>query len=146
MITTRHLRKLANQGDADAQFRLGYRFAFARKRERVAWSEAARAWTAAAAQEHPRAEFYLATCYDLGRGVRKDLSKAMRLYRSAAEKGHATDRGMGPFGIKSPAFLPDYTDGTKFTIPKVQPNGPANGSQPIRSETNGTSSAAGFRR
>ena len=29
---------------------------------------------------------------------------------------------------------------------KVEPDGPANGSQPIRSETNSTSSAAGFRR
>ena len=88
MITTRHLRNLARGGDADAQFRLGYRLAFARQRVRPAWSEAARWWTSAAAQEHQRAQFYLATCYDLGRGVRKNFSKAMRLYRSAAEKGH----------------------------------------------------------
>jgi hypothetical protein len=34
----------------------------------------------------------------------------------------------------------------KMPQPKTEPDGPANGSQPIRSETNRTSSAAGSRR
>src|SRR5665811_1486442 len=99
MITTRHLRNLARQGDADAQFRLGYRLAFARQRVRPAWSAAARWWASAAAQEHPRAQFYLATCYDAGHGVRKDLTKAMMLYRSAAENGHVVAQCNLAFGF-----------------------------------------------
>jgi hypothetical protein len=67
-------------------------------------------------------------------------------YSEDQRRMYYTDRGMGPFGIKSPSFPPDYTDGGTFTIPKVQPDGPANGSQPIRPETNRTPSAAGSRR
>jgi TPR repeat protein len=88
MITTYHLRQLAGEGDSDAQFRLAYRLAFGRRRVSSAWSRAARWWALAAAQGHPRAQFYLGTCYDQGRGVRKNLVKAMRLYRSAGDQGH----------------------------------------------------------
>ena len=34
MVTTRALSKLAASGDADAQFRLGYRFAFCKDKRR----------------------------------------------------------------------------------------------------------------
>ena len=84
MITTYHLRQLAGKGDPDAQFRLAYRLVFGRRRVGSAWSRAARWWTLAAAQGHPRAQFYLGTCYDQGRGVAKNLVKAMRLDRSRA--------------------------------------------------------------
>lgn len=35
METTAYLRKLANQGNADAQFRIGYRLAFGKKKPKT---------------------------------------------------------------------------------------------------------------
>lgn len=88
METTAVLVKRAASGDAAAQFRLGYRFAFCRDAGRRDWSQAFAFWRAAARQGHARAEFFLATCYDFGRGVRKNLRQAMQCYRRAAEAGH----------------------------------------------------------
>lgn len=52
--------------------------------------EAAVMWYQAAAEQHSNAEAqaYMALCYELGDGVEEDLSKALELYRSAAEQGH----------------------------------------------------------
>jgi TPR repeat protein len=45
-------------------------------------------WKAAAEAGRAEAEFDLGLLYAEGLGVRRDLSEAMRLYRSAAEKGN----------------------------------------------------------
>ena len=59
MVTTKALSKLAASGDADAQFRLGYRFAFSRDKRRRNLERAFDIWKAAAEQGHLRARFYL---------------------------------------------------------------------------------------
>ena len=62
------LSKLAGSGDADAQFRLGYRSAFCKdKRPAENLKRAFSMWKAAAEQGHVRARFYLGTCYDFGK-------------------------------------------------------------------------------
>ena len=88
MITTQRLRQLAGKGDPDAQFRLGYRLAFGRRRVGSAWSRAVRWWTLAAAQGHPRAQFNLGLCYLNGAGVRKNLRLAKLWLGRAASGGH----------------------------------------------------------
>ena len=59
MITTTALLRLAARGDADAQFRLGYRFAFCKDKRRRTVKRAFSMWKAAAEQGHVRARFYL---------------------------------------------------------------------------------------
>src|SRR5262245_36439526 len=89
METTRVLQQRAKVGDADALFRLGYRLAFGKKRPRPTdWGVVFELWQRAAALNHRRAQFYLGTCYDSGRGVTQDLGQAMRWYRAAAENGY----------------------------------------------------------
>ena len=75
MVTTRALWKLAASGDADAQFRLGYRFAFCKDKRRRNLKRAFSMWKAAAEQGHLRARFYLGTCYDFGSGTRRSLAR-----------------------------------------------------------------------
>src|SRR4051812_28958861 len=88
METTKALSDLARRGDPDAQFRLGYRLTFCRDLGRRDPPKAFALWKAAAGQGHVRARFYLATCYDLGRGTRKDARLAMHWYQQAAVAGH----------------------------------------------------------
>src|SRR5436305_1724767 len=89
METTVTLTKRALKGDADASFRLGYRVAFGRNRNRPTnWADAVRLWKQAARAGHGRAQFYLGTCYDLGRGVAKNVPMALKWYQRAAEHGH----------------------------------------------------------
>ncbi|KAI4888101.1 hypothetical protein NFI96_018444 [Prochilodus magdalenae] len=43
---------------------------------------------ASAQQDYSKAQFNVGVCYERGRGVAKDLSKALQYYRRAAEAGH----------------------------------------------------------
>ena len=88
MVTTRTLSKLAANGDSDAQFRLGYRFAFCKDRRRRNLKRAFSLWKAAAEQGHVRARFYLGTCYDFGSGIRRNARRSMFWYRQAAMANH----------------------------------------------------------
>jgi uncharacterized protein len=88
VVTTRALSKLAANGDSDAQFRLGYRFAFCKDKRRRNLKRAFSMWKAAAEQGHVRARFYLGTCYDFGSGIRRNARRATFWYRQAAMASH----------------------------------------------------------
>ena len=92
MITTTALLKLAASGDADAQFRSGYRFAFCHDKRRRNLKQAFSMWKAAAEQGHVRARFYLGTCYDFGSGIRRNVKRAMFWYHQAALAHHDVAR------------------------------------------------------
>jgi TPR repeat protein len=77
MITTKARSKLVASGDADAQFRSGYRFAFCDDKRRRNLKRPFIMWKAAAEQGHVRARFYLGTCYDFGSGTRRNSKRAM---------------------------------------------------------------------
>jgi hypothetical protein len=48
-------------------------------------------------------------------------------YSENLKQMYYADRGMGPFGIKSPTLPPGYIDGTTFKVPMVQTSDPVNG-------------------
>ncbi len=78
------IRKLADKGDAPAQF------VIARFAESATNYPMAIYWFLKAADKgNPPAQFSLATLYLTGRGVPKDQSVAVGWYRKAAEKGLA---------------------------------------------------------
>ena len=81
----------AEQGDVDAQFRLGERKMYAEGRE--VWQddeEAVKWFRLAAKQENADAQYNLGWMYFKGRGVRQDDEEAVKWYRLAAEQGHAS--------------------------------------------------------
>lgn len=80
------LRKAAEQGDAEAQFSLGFMYTGGLgvpqdDAQAITW------YRKAADQELADAQFYLGLMYDEGRGVPQDFVKAYKWYRKAAEQG-----------------------------------------------------------
>ncbi len=81
-------RKAAEQGDADAQYSLGFMY---RKGEGVPKdAQHGAAWIKKAAeQRHAYAQYSLGFMYKEGEGVSKDAQQAVAWFRKAAEQGHA---------------------------------------------------------
>ena len=80
-------KQLAEQGDADAQNRLGLMYANGTGVEKD-YSEVVRWWTKAAEQGNVNAQFNLGIIYDLEFGVKKNQAEAVRWLTKAAEQGH----------------------------------------------------------
>jgi tetratricopeptide (TPR) repeat protein len=77
---------LAKQGNAEAQFRVGFidcQGAAPQYAEALTW------FRQAAQKGHPNAQFNLGQMYSLGQGVAKDPAAAVKWYRMAADKGFA---------------------------------------------------------
>lgn len=104
VTSSREWRKLAEQGDARAQFFLGYSYieeiGVPQLYEEAVW------WYAKAAEQgHPEAQHNLATMYYSGLGVSQDYRRAAKWFLAAAEQGlaeaqhnlgtmHGTGKGM----------------------------------------------------
>lgn len=80
-----HYRKLAEKGDADAQFYLGYLYEEGEKLDQDP-AEMVKWYGLAAAQGHTEAEYRLGLCCYYGIGMEKDPAKAAEWFRRAAEK------------------------------------------------------------
>ncbi len=82
------LRRLAEQGDAEDQFTLGFRYD---EGEGVPEDrqEAAKWWRKAAEQGHDMAQFSLGVSCEIGEGVSQDKTEAVKWLGLAAEQGHA---------------------------------------------------------
>ena len=82
-------RRLAEQGDADAQYNLGVMYA---NGEGVPQddAEAVRWYRLAADQGNASAQNNLGLMYSNGEGVLKDEAEAVRWYRLSADQGNAT--------------------------------------------------------
>jgi hypothetical protein len=80
-------RKAAEQGDAEAQSRLGELYAKGIGVGRD-YREAAKWYRKAAEQGHTQAQYELGRLYAQGLGVARDYSEAAKWYRLAAEKGY----------------------------------------------------------
>ena len=81
------LRKVAEKGDAQAQFNIGLRY-YSGKGVTKDIVEAARWFRKAAEQGNAFAQHSLGNCYSRGSGVAKDLDEADKWYRKAAEQGY----------------------------------------------------------
>jgi TPR repeat protein len=80
--------KLADQGDAAAQYNLGVQYEDGQGVPQDL-GKAAELYQKAANQGHAAAQYNLALLYAHGEGVPQDLGKAAELYQKAANQGHA---------------------------------------------------------
>jgi TPR repeat protein len=80
--------KVAEQGDAGAQFRLGVMYAFGLGVPQD-YAETVKWWRRAAEQGNIRAQPSLGNMYRNGVGVPQNYAEALRWYRLAAEQGNA---------------------------------------------------------
>ena len=78
----------AEQGDAEAQFNLGFCYDDGRGVKKD-YGEAVKWYRKAAEQNFAPAEFNLGFCYANGQGVRKDKEEAVKWFRRAAEQNYA---------------------------------------------------------
>ena len=81
-ITT---QTMAAQGDADSQYRLGFKY-YTGKGVKQDYSEAFRWYLKAANQGHFEAQNNLGAQYDKGKGVKQHSAEASRWYHKAAER------------------------------------------------------------
>lgn len=87
VLSREELLPLAEQGDSEAQFHLGFRNLMnidnrgADKKKAIEWLEKS------AEKDHFTALLILADCYHTGNGVPLDIEKAIRLYNRAAQVG-----------------------------------------------------------
>ncbi len=93
------LRRLADQGDAVAQFDLGLRYATGEDVKQD-YSEAARWFSLAAEQGHVRAQSSLGGCYWAGRGVPQDLGRAY--FWSALARANGDDASRDRVALLTP--------------------------------------------
>lgn len=83
-------RKAAEQGDANAQYRLGNCYAEGMGKNDA---EAVKWYRKAAEQGEAAAQYRLGTCYANGDGVETNEAEALKWYHKAAEKGHEGAKG-----------------------------------------------------
>ena len=102
-VALRLCRPLAEQGDAKAEFALGFMYTNGEGVQQD-YTEAALWYRQAADQGYARAQSALGFLYNFGRGVPQDYVQAVKWYRKAAEQGDA-------FGQASLGFLYELGDG-----------------------------------
>ena len=81
------LRRRAEQGDAEAQFSLGFRYGEGEgvpedRQEALKW------WRKAAEQGHAMAQYSLGVSYEIGEGVAQGSAETVKWCRLAAEQGN----------------------------------------------------------
>jgi len=86
--------KLAEQGEAEAQYLLGNRYSIGYGVSQD-YKEAVRWYQKAAEQGCANAQYNLGVAYSTGQGVPQDYKKAVKWYRKAAEQGDSS----GQYGI-----------------------------------------------
>ena len=78
--------KAAEQGIAEAQYRLGYCYEYGKGVEK-SLTEAVKWYRKAVDNGDPNAQYVLGNCYKYGKGVEKSLTEAVKWYRKAANDG-----------------------------------------------------------
>ena len=120
------LRAAAEQGSADAQYRLGEVYYDGRDTP-LDVPEAAKWWRAAAKQGHANAQFQLGRLYAVGMrrhlvrtvhpsaGVQADPVEAVKWYRAAADQGHAgAQYELGKLYTEGSGVPQDEAEGLKW--------------------------------
>ncbi len=88
LTALREWRPLAEQGDAKAQYNLGFMY---RKGQGMPqdYAKSLQWYRKAAEQGYAKAQYNLGHMYDKGLGVPQDDAEAVKWYRKAAAQGHA---------------------------------------------------------
>jgi uncharacterized protein len=104
----RLLRPLSDQGNADAQLRLGVLY-FVGQGVPQDFAEAVRWFQKAADQRNPQAENSLGVMYESGQGVSQDYAAALRWFQKAADQGdHTAQFNLGVMYTIGRGVLQDY--------------------------------------
>ena len=109
------LRQRAEEGDADAQYELGfvYETGLGVSQDDV---EAARWYRLAADQGLAVAQYNLGVMYVVGRGVPEDFAEGARWFRLAADQGHiASQSRLGGLYLVGMGVLQDYEEAHRWT-------------------------------
>jgi TPR repeat protein len=110
----RWCHKAAQQGHADAQYRLGprYYWGWGVQQDRA---EAAKWYRRAAEQGHVAAQYELGFMCEFGEGVPQDYTEAATWYRKAAEQGHVEAQyQIGSMYDIGEGVPQDYTEAAKW--------------------------------
>jgi TPR repeat protein len=83
------IRARAEQGDANAQFNLGWEYWLGGEKVRQDYDEAVKWWHKAAEQGDAKAQYTLGLRYERGLRVPRDYAEALKLFRSASNQGLA---------------------------------------------------------
>ena len=108
------LRQAAEQGDAEAQNKMGFMYANGERvpedaREAVKW------YRKAAAQGYAKAQFNLGVMYGKGEGVAEDDREAVKWYRKAAEQGYASAQfNLGNMYLRGEGVAEDDREAVKW--------------------------------
>jgi len=104
----------AEQGDAEAQFNLGWCYDDGRGVAKD-YSEAVKWYHKAAGQNFAPAQFNLGYCYANGQGVRKDIEEAVEWYRKAAEQNYTpAQSNLGWCYDNGQGVAKDYVEAVKW--------------------------------
>lgn len=82
----KNLIKLAEQGNAEAQFELAYKY-YSGTDVAISYTDAVFWFKKAAIQGHSTAQYNIAQCYEKAIGVEQDYVAAFYWYGKAAEQG-----------------------------------------------------------
>ena len=107
-------RQAAEQGDAEAQFKLGLCYY---KGEGVPqnYAEAVKWYRKAAGQGYAQAQYNLGECYHKGEGVPKNYFAAVKWFRKAAEQGNALAQNkLGECYYSGLGVPKNYTEAVKW--------------------------------
>ncbi|GHT42616.1 hypothetical protein FACS189443_5830 [Planctomycetales bacterium] len=108
------LRKLAEQGDARVQCRLGLMY-FQGEGVKQDYAEAEKWYRKAAEQGHATVQYSLGVLYFQGEGVKQDYAEAAKWFRKAAEQGDAdAQRILGLMYFKGEGVKQDYAEAAKW--------------------------------
>jgi TPR repeat protein len=106
--------KLVEQGDAEAQFRLGKRYYNGDDVEQD-YEEAVKWYRKAAEQRYAAAQFCLGVCFANGWGVGQDYTEAVRWYRKAAEQGDSSaQNNLGVCYTKGQGLERNYAEARRW--------------------------------
>ena len=107
-------RQAAEQGDADAQYNLGFCYEHGQGVTKNR-SEAMKWYRKAAEQGHAYAQSRLGFCYKYGRGVTQNYTEAVKWWRKAAEQGDSGAQcGLGICYEEGQGVPQDYQEAVKW--------------------------------
>jgi TPR repeat protein len=107
-------KKLAEAGDADAQFRVGLIYAEGAgvPRDGV---EAVKWFRMAAHQHHSMGQNGLGVMYSKGEGVKQDQAEAAKWFRKAADQGYASaQHNLGTMCLNGEGMPQDHIEAAKW--------------------------------